>query len=326
MIQVVEIKKPQNTFSIFWHLTDFCNFKCAYCPPFCKSGDFSQGRKPGAPTNEEILEFLDRLDSGLLANGSVVNLVISGGEPTIHPLFGEIVSRVRTHGNVTVNTNGARPLNWWRALPALPTGVNISLHHAETKIDRINELATYLLEQDVQVRFNLMCDPTNWEASIGLYTDLSDDLKRMVMAQVLHDPFASNNREMFVYTDEQKAWIKAQNQKLSNYRLVYGSKYNDENSIVHFSTGQKRKIGEISETNFKLNNWHMFKDWECSAGSTSININFNGEVWSSICKAVKLGRINDFELLKTLHVCKDTICIHPYDMALPKVSPQKSSP
>lgn len=318
MKEVVAISRPSASFNVFWHLTDFCNYKCHYCPAWLKAGDFHQGRKAGFPTDEEIHEFLDKLENVYLAGGRKLHMMLSGGEPTIHPMFAEIIKRCKPYGVVSITSNGSRPLNWWKALPELPSGINMSLHHESTDINKINLLVDFLTANNVQVRFNMVCDPAHWEASIALFDGLRPAYQKWVMAWPLHDQSAVRDRDIYSYTEEQQAWMTLRNKRLANYRFAYGSKFKDEVAAVHFADGSTKPMGEISETTFKLTKMNYFKDWECYAGTDGIDINFSGDVWSSICKAVKLGRINNFNLLNKPIICEREICIHPADLSIRK--------
>lgn len=321
MKEVIALEPLKESFNVFWHLTDFCNYNCSYCPPWLKAGDFHQGRKTGFPTDDEMRTFMDNLENEYL-RGRKLNLMMSGGEPTIHKMFPEIVERLKKHGVIIVTTNGSRPLNWWKSLKEVPTGINMSLHHETTNTDKVNELLDYLVgERGVQVRFNLVCDPNNWDESMRLFNGLRPEYQNFVLAWPLHDPSPIPERDIYTYTHEQQEWMKLRNKRLANYRVAYGSKFMDEQTIVRFSDGTRRMMSEISETTFKLQKMNYFKGWNCSAGIDSIDINFSGEVWSSICKSVKLGRINDFKLLEAQQVCPKELCIHPADLAIRKSKP-----
>lgn len=81
--------------------TQGCNFHCPYChnPQL-----ISQAGDEGAVSGEEVLAFL-RKRAGLLDG-----LVISGGEPTLHPGLGLLCRQARELGyRVKLDTNGSTP-------------------------------------------------------------------------------------------------------------------------------------------------------------------------------------------------------------------------
>ena len=82
-----------------------CNFRCPYChnPEFVIQGS-DQTYFGETYTEEEILSYLEKR-SGLLDG-----LVITGGEPTLHPDLPSFIRKVRSIGlKVKLDTNGGRP-------------------------------------------------------------------------------------------------------------------------------------------------------------------------------------------------------------------------
>jgi pyruvate formate lyase activating enzyme len=78
-----------------------CNFRC----PFCHNGELT-GRGGGIPDIplDEILRRLEEL------GGWVEGVVVSGGEPTLHPRLPELLQVFRNAGlEVKLDTNGSRP-------------------------------------------------------------------------------------------------------------------------------------------------------------------------------------------------------------------------
>lgn len=83
--------------------TQGCNFCCPYChnPSLVVSSDRA---KKGAVQEDEILEFLER------RKGLLDGVVISGGEPTLHPDLIDFCRRIKKLGYlVKLDTNGSRP-------------------------------------------------------------------------------------------------------------------------------------------------------------------------------------------------------------------------
>ncbi len=315
MKKIVEIKKSQNQFYMYWTLTDFCNFKCHYCPTQLHSGDFARGVKAGFPTNDEINTFIDRLIQRHL-RGRELYMVISGGEPTLHPMFETIIERLAPYGFICVNTNGSRPFEWWSNLRVLPQQVTISLHPEFTKIDKVKDLARFLLVKGIELQFNLSCDPEHWNETVALYDALGDDLKVYAVPKVLNH--LESTRENYDYTLEQRNWI---NQKQNFHFRIRPKRTVEFRNIpdMVFEDGTKQKLINISE--LTINNQHDFKGWLCSAGSSSVNAHFDGQVWASICKITALGRLESFELLDAPVTCTKNYCTCPGDILLDKRRP-----
>ncbi|MBO4388178.1 MAG: anaerobic ribonucleoside-triphosphate reductase activating protein [Spirochaetales bacterium] len=85
--------------------TGGCNFRCPYChnPEFVVPGS-DPAYSDETYTEEEILAYLTRRSAMLDA------LVVSGGEPTLHPDLPAFLRRVRPLGlKIKLDTNGSRP-------------------------------------------------------------------------------------------------------------------------------------------------------------------------------------------------------------------------
>ena len=58
------------------------------------------------------------------------------------------------------------------------------------------------------------------------------------------------------------------------------------------------------------NNLHHFKGWTCAAGSDTIIIESDFQVWSGVCRNDNLGNLLDdnFSLLKEMTICTKNQC------------------
>lgn len=313
MNKVTSIQRKQPTFYVFWHLTDFCNWNCSYCPDHLHAGDFAMGRKPGYPTEQDIETFMDRIIAGL--NGRKLWVTLSGGEPTVHPMFARIVERLKPYGVIGINSNGSRTMKWWRSLPVLPSGCTFSLHQEYIdKMPHLNELSDFLIESGVDIQYNLVCDPNAWDTVMQLYQALDPKFLDYVICWPVHDKNKIRNRHVTEYSPEQKAWMR-------RHQLMFNktnSIFNPYTSTITFDHRTTMSFKSFSETKLKIEGLNRFNGWSCDVGMDSINVNYDGEVYSSICKAQRLGRINNFELRTTPLSCPFEICIHPADLHVDK--------
>ena len=318
MNKIIEIKKPIDTLYIYWTLTDFCNFKCNYCPSSLHDGLYANGNKSGFPSDSQINIFLDNLISKHL-RGRKLYMIISGGEPTVHPMFSTIIEKLSTYGFIGVNTNGARHYEWWSKLTTLPQLVTISLHPEFTKIEKINELSHHLLQQNVEVNFNLSCDTKHWDQTVNLYNLLDDDLKPMAQPKVLNY-LETQDRDRYEYSTLQEDFMNSAQELYNSHKkgkhiLPSAS----DRAIMTFENGSKKPVTNISE--LTMNRLNNFYGWKCSAGSSGINVNFDGNVWAGICKIQNLGRLENFTLLEDYVECNRKFCPCPGDIRLNKYNP-----
>jgi len=294
-------KKP--TVNVYWMITDFCNFKCNYCPDFLHNGKFATGKVPGFPSYEDITVFMNTLKS-MTEDGTHINLQFGGGEPTLHPNFLDIIKFMHSEKvYIGVTTNGSRSEEWWEeALPFLDN-VTISLHPEFTKIDKVNSVSQRIVDSGTSIMFNLSCDPANWDTVLELYNNITPSLRGVVMPKVLNY-IGTDSKMNYTYTDEQSEWIKT-------HIATPKDPGNFINSKVHFDDGS---IEELSLSKITINNWNEFKGWSCKVASQSLVVRFNGEVSAGLCKAKSLGRISSFVIDKNDIICPFKYCPCPNDL------------
>ena len=90
-------------------LTSACTARCGYCH------NEGQAKDTTRLSLADITHVLDTLAAG---NRQVSEIILSGGEPTLHPQLAEIARRSKATGAlVSINTHGAHPGLLERALP-----------------------------------------------------------------------------------------------------------------------------------------------------------------------------------------------------------------
>lgn len=314
MKRPIAVIQSEPTFNIYWTVTDFCNFRCNYCPPILHSGDFSQKRKEGFPTDEEIKTFLDNLGEKYL-KGRKLNVQLSGGEPTLHPMIIYIINRLKEHeGYVGITTNGSKPVDFWNQV--LPLGnVTISLQPEFTNIDRINRISRAIVDSGTRLDYNLSCDPKNWDRVLEMYNGLENEFKPFVNPKVLNyiRSFGKNNRQNYEYEPHQEEWMR---EKIKIAKESRKGSSSIISSHLLFSDGSKINTRALAE--ITLNNWHDMKGWKCNVGYESINIHFSGQVYAGVCQSKLLGRIDTFELHEDPITCEIARCVCPADLRVNK--------
>jgi MoaA/NifB/PqqE/SkfB family radical SAM enzyme len=268
------------------------------------SGNFHNGRLPGFPSDDNIRTFLDNLEHKWL-NGKKLFMGLGGGEPTLHPMFAEIVERCEAMGTVTISTNGTRPIEWWQSLKVLPKKVIISLHPEFTKIEKVNEVSLFLIDKGVYLQFNLSTDPDNWTGVESMYNGIDESIQHKIIPKVLNY-MGVGSRQNYNYSQEQKNKMDIMLRKMQpmgDPSLRPTAYYDDGSSSVLPGLHQ-----------LTINNQNIFTGWECEAGQFSFNVHFDGNVWSSICKIKKLGRIESFVPLAEPLICTHGACISPGDL------------
>lgn len=296
---------------VYWTLTDFCNFSCNYCPSFLHSGKYHKGVSKGFPTDEQIIAFVDKLEE--LAKTRRLDVGLSGGEPTLHPMLPYIVSRLRDKCFLGITSNGSRGNDFWEKL--LPvSAVQLSLHPEFTKSSKVNSLSRIIIDSGTRLRYNLSCDPNNWEKMMDLYNSLDDEFKPFVTPKVLQQWGLEHkiNRTTYRYGREQYNWISDTLKKYEDYIVNNKKRETRSNPKMIFSDGSTisaTKFGHIT-----LNNWHNFEGWKCHVGSESIHASYSGDVFAGVCGSKLLGKIDNFELFDDYIICPKNRCTCPADI------------
>jgi MoaA/NifB/PqqE/SkfB family radical SAM enzyme len=317
MTNLIEIKRKTNVLYVYWTLTDFCNFRCSYCPAELHSGFYHNKIFAGFPTDDEIRVFLDRLIN-IHAKDHFLVVTLSGGEPTLHPMYKEIVDALHPHGIVVTVSNGTRSVEWWQELNHLPDIMVISLHPEWTKISKINELGEFLLDNNVELSFNLMSDNSRWDRVQEMYQQLIPRLQNIVNAKILTEQSGSmldgTHRE---YTNDQLEYIK--NLYATEKQLRHRFNDIDIGAEMKYSNGTTKHLTNPFDL---INSYqHGFKGWECNAGVTDISITYEGFVYSGACRVKRLGRIDKFELLAQPITCPKQWCMCIGDLSISKKKP-----
>lgn len=309
--KIIKIFQEDSVLFVYWHLTDNCNYKCNYCPAFLNQGWFANGRYPGFPTQEELLKLIDKLE--LISKTKKIYIVLSGGEPTIHPMFDDILNRITKFSSVGIITNGSRSVEWWKKLKTLPDRITISLHPEFTKMEKIIDLSRYLLEHKVKLIYHLSADPNNWDKVKEMFETLDDSLKNHIIFKIITDLEKNQDRKVYEYSNDQLNYIKEHqnfNEELfENFETDTRVLYEDETSDI------------CNVQNLILNQKNKFLNWKCSAGINGIKINVDGNVYAGICSIKKLGKITDFNLLDEYLNCDRSFCACPGDIRLTKFDP-----
>ena len=103
----------RDLFTVSWLLGRFCNYKCSYCWPYARSD-----KKDHRPT-ELCLLTVDEIKRQARERGfNSFHFSLSGGEPTFHPGYVDILNHLNNdagntnYTSVHMTTNMSRSLQW----------------------------------------------------------------------------------------------------------------------------------------------------------------------------------------------------------------------
>lgn len=336
----------RDLFTVSWLLGRFCNYKCSYCWPYARSD-----KKDHRPT-ELCLETIDEIKRQARDNGfNSFHFSFSGGEPTFHPGYNDILSHLAAdidntnYTSIHMTSNCSRKLEWFKGYCDIASkfhraSITASLHleHVNTP-EKMQDFADKLIlcqEHDVQVTINMVMVPEwfdkcwdnalffhNQGINVTLKPQSDPTASRVVdgytkdMLKALH-----NGMPQRAFTDIKNKYVKRPKPK---FILPAGMVQEDKTIPQHFqvemqdSKGNKWYLDQAER--FNAFNFNKFKGWSCNAGYQGIIIREpDGSIKRSYsCKDEPLGYIGKgFKLFNTPMPCISASCVSSADSKIPK--------
>jgi len=340
----------RDLFTVSWLLGRFCNYRCSYCWPYARSD-----RKDHRPT-ELCLATIDEIKRQARDRGfNSFHFSLSGGEPTFHPGYLDILQHLAddtpntNYTSVHMTSNCSRNMKWFEqyvkaVAPFHRASITASYHreHVNTqeKREQFADKLCFAQEHDVQVTINQVMVPQwfdeLWEESLYFHNrGINVTLKPM------SDPTASKvvegyTKEMLeklyngmpqrAYTEEKNQHVKrpAPNFKIDDDRTLKKQTYRDgvpEHFQVEFKDDNNKSWFMDQAERFNAFNFNKFEGWECSSGYRSIIIREpDGSIKRSYsCADVPLGNIETgFQLFDKPMPCMTKSCVSSADSKIPK--------
>ena len=304
----------KDIFTVSWLLGRYCNYKCSYC--------WAHGRadeKDHRPT-ELCLKTIDSIKDQARSRGfNSFHFSLSGGEPTLHPGYLDILDRLSEDmGNYTsihMTTNLSRGFSWFgkyldKAMVFDRASITASLHREYVK-DRdvfANKLI-FLQKYGIKITINMVMVPEIFDQLYDLAKYFNDkDLNVTLKPQ--SDPHA--NHVVEGYTEDQLAILHNGMPQEDNKKQFMQVRLTDD-------TGEEWYMDQAER--FNAFNFNCFKGWVCDAGYRSIIIREPcGSIKRSYsCSDEPIGNIETgFELFKTPQPCISESCVSSADSKIPK--------
>ena len=346
----------RDMFTVSWLLGRFCNYKCSYCWPYARSD-----RKDHRPT-ELCLKTIDEIKRQARERDfNSFHFSLSGGEPTFHPGYLDIMKHLADDVNNTnytsvhMTSNCSRNMAWFKeyvehASKFHRASITASLHteHVNTP-EKMQEFADKLIfcqEHDVQITINQVMVPEwfdrDWENALFFH-----DQGINVTLKPQSDPTAS--RVVSGYTEEQlktlhngmpqRGFTEIKNKHVERpkptFKKTSDPLYWEDHSHVpqHFQIEFRDKDGKYwymdQAERFNAFNFNKFTGWECSSGYRGIIIREpDGSIKRSYsCYDKPLGNIETgFKLFDGPQECISPSCVSSADSKIPKRAPGTKLP
>ena len=338
----------RDLFTVSWLLGRFCNYRCSYCWPYARSD-----RKDHRPT-ELCLLTVDEIKRQARLNGfNSFHFSLSGGEPTFHPGYLDILKHLAddventNYTSIHMTSNCSRPMKWFEtyveyAKPFHRASITASLHteHVNTK-EKMQEFADKLIlcqEHDVQITINQVMVPEWFERDWGNALFFHEQGINVTL-KPQSDPTASrvvegyteeqlerlyNGMPQRAFTEKKRIW---NNRPRPQFQIPTGVEGKNDASVpwhmqVELKDSKGKKWYMDQAERFNAFNFNNFEGWTCNAGFSGIIIREpDGSVKRSYsCHDAPLGNIETgFNLFKTPKTCITKSCVSSADSKIPKV-------
>lgn len=315
MLKRIGFKKNSETFFITWSLHNLCNFRCEYCPPNLNNGT----------TKNISLENIEKFYNDLkrkVTNKKII-FAFSGGEPTLHPQFIDIIKFLSDNGcEICMTSNGSRSLEWWKNAEPYVDHLVISYHPGWTKVTKLKQNIDFLT-QTTWVNLDLMMNPKYWDEILSLGESFKGQPNIAVTYLPIQKDFGNGANGLIDYTKEQLEFLK----NPPNYHGTFSpSKHKLDKCKGHFGRGFKYMETDqgIQQLDYKYliaNDLNRFKGYECDLGLEGLIIEINGDIYNAYCHVGgSVGNIfsGDFNLRQSPVICPIDYCSCSVDIEISK--------
>jgi len=297
MYKITSRWSHQNSIKIEWNLGKRCNYDCSYCPAEIHDNSSSH-------TDIEILK--STVDK-LLNIGKPIRLSFTGGEPTVHPKFNELIRYCRHTGVnwISVTTNGTRHLDYYQNLEV---DQYIFSLHFEYDLKRTLDTIIKLKERSNKHIVGQIMAHHDHMINVRTVRSLFNNLS--ISNTVRRIRWTDGDRDLFDdlrYHPDDLAWVKEQESTVS------------ANCVIDGGSNSERMMHSNDIIKLHLN---KFKDWSCAAGIESLMINWSGDVYRATCRVGgNLGNIytGTFDIPTSSIICDRNYCTCSSDIPLTKI-------
>jgi MoaA/NifB/PqqE/SkfB family radical SAM enzyme len=298
MYKVTSAYNHQHMIKVEWNIGKRCNYDCEYCPTLIHDNY--------SPHTD--IEILKKAVDKLPVNSRIS---FTGGEPTVHPDFEELVHYCvqKDISWINLTTNGTRTSLYYFRLPV--NHIVFSLHF-EKDWARVLETISRYAASDVEPGMRKPC-MINIMAHPEKMIEVKDATRRL---ENLNIPYAirrirwtNDDHNLFDdmrYEQNNLDWILSKEATVAPNCIIDNKQKMHANDIIKF---HKNK----------------FKNWACTAGQESLMINWDGEVHRATCRVGgSLGNIYNgtFTLPDQPIICTRDFCTCAADVPLTKVNVQ----
>ncbi len=293
-----------------WSPTKMCNYTCSYC-----FGQEKLDRRKFSSWEqlENAVENIARL------NRPLYRFTFSGGEPTLHPHFIDLLNLLSTKfahklGGISIISNGSRNIALYENIVRLSKNVsinfNISLHTEFVQYEHIHEIIS-MMPPHVSIVLKLMFNPDKFYFVKDLH-------EKLCILREQHPFFLQivtlREAPLFEkvdsrYTEEHVTWQKEATKKFAKIDRTSTAKNLYKNTFPMHTVwkqkiNNKEKIIPLPESNQRLRlGFAKFTQMYCCFGLATIKIRPDGRCKGALCRLAKNNSLSLFS--KNFHFDKN---------------------
>lgn len=313
----------RDLFVVSWILGRFCNYNCSYCWPY------ANGRVKDHRPTELCLSTIDEIKRQARENGfNSFHFSLSGGEPTFHPGFLDIIEHLANDKPNTNFTSTHMTSNCSQNMKFFEKYV----HHVK-KLDQVAVTASFHIEHlDTQGKIKNFADKLEFLQDNGVFVIINIVMvpkwfyQLYEAAEYFHSrnlnpclkPQSNETASKVVDGYTQDMLDKMQKGMPLRNRIINSD---DDELHIEMIDDQGNKWYMDQAERFNAFNFNNFEGWKCHSGYQSCIIREpDGSIKRSYsCKDVPLGYIDKgFQLFKEPTICISPACVSSADSKITK--------
>ena len=254
--------------NIGFELTPYCNFNCKMC--YIHDAHL----KASVLNKDQWINIAKQA-----RNLGVLFILLTGGEPLLHPQFKEIYTELKNMGMIlTINTNGTlineEMAQFLSSNP--PRRINLSLYGTTNEIynnlcekphgfDEVKQSLELLLKYHIPVKINIIANTLNYHNLDDMFTFCKHYHLDVELNSYLYEPIRKNNNEKQLYR------LSPQDMALANIKW-YEYRYSLEQMMAQCVVAYE------SLSQYKQPTTNELIPLQCRAGTSSAWVCFNGDM------------------------------------------------
>ena len=297
MYKITSAWPHQDQIKVEWNLGKRCNYDCSYCP-----SEIHDNFSPHTDIN-----LLEKTVDQLCEIGKPLRLSFTGGEPSVHPDFEDLLEYCKRKSIFWINltTNGTRPSSWYINNEMFFNHIVFSLHFEYDWQRVVRTINEFYDKTEIDFFVNVMAHHDHMDSVRKVVKQFKEVGIKFAVRRIRWTEGDHNIFDDLRYQGNDLQWILEQDATAKpNVRI-------DDKEILH------------ANDVIKLHK-NQFKDWSCNAGLESLMINWDGDVHRATCRVGgSLGNIyqGTFRVPTEPITCTRDWCTCAADIPLSKWRP-----